>query len=477
MSITQTLRVSLLSLAAVAATNVEAETLIEIYQRALQSDPVIRQAEALYLANRETKPQARSAVLPFVSLSAGAATSSSEDPNRPFNFATGEVDPNILSTEVDRDSTNWSLNLDQTVFDWGQILQLRQADKIVARAEADYEVAKQNLLVRVATTYFLVLAAEDTLASEQSAREAIGRQLEQAQRRFEVGLIAVTDVQESQAGYDLAVATEISAQQNVATTQEFLREIIGEYVQDLAAPAGEIPLVTPQPANVEAWVKQALEQNLLLVSGRLAADIARDTISIQRSARLPSVTFSTSLAHSASDTVRYNNLVNNPPCAILPTLCPPTQTPSQTASDSYSFALRLSVPIYTGGFNASRIQQAVYEHRGVIESLEQVARQTEREARDAYLSVISEISRVRALAQAVESSRTALRATEAGFEVGTRTTVDVLTSQNNLRRAETTYARSRYDYILNVLRLKLAAGTLSVADIEEVDSWLTDPAG
>jgi len=463
-------------IAALATSGADAETLMEIYQRALQNDPIIRQAEAIYLADLESKPQARSAVLPFVSLSAGAATAHSTDPNRPTNFATGEVDPNILSTELDRDSSNWSLSLDQTVFDWGQILQLRQADKVVARAEADYEVAKQDLLVRVATTYFLVLAAEDTLASEQAAREAIGRQLEQAQRRFDVGLIAVTDVQEAQAGYDLAVATEISAQQNVATTQEFLREIIGEYVQDLAAPVGEIPLVTPQPANVEAWVDQALEQNLLLISGRLSADIARDNISIQRSARLPSLTLSSSLSSASSDTVRYNNLVANAPCfQNLP--CPATRTPSQTDSESYSIALRFSVPIYTGGFNASRIQQAVYQHRGVIEGLEQIARQTEREARDAYLSVISEISRVRALAQAVESSRTALRATEAGFEVGTRTTVDVLTSQNNLRRAETTYARSRYDYILNVLRLKLAAGTLSVADIEEVNGWLEYPSG
>lgn len=478
MNITRTLLISLSSLLAVATTSVEAETLMEIYQRALQNDPLIRQAEALYLANLETKPQARSAILPFVSLSAGAATAHSEDPNRPTNFATGEVDPDILSTEVERDSSNWSLNLDQTVFDWGQILQLRQADKVIARAEADYEVAKQDLLFRVATTYFLVLAAEDTLAAEQSAREAIGRQLEQAQRRFEVGLIAVTDVEESQAGYDLAVATEIAAQQNVATTQEFLREIIGEYVQDLAALAGEIPLATPRPADVEAWVNQALEQNLLLISGRLSADIARDTVSIQRSARLPSVTLSTSLSHSGSDVVRFNNLVANAPCLQVQAFpCPPLRTPSQTASDNYSIALRLSVPIYTGGFNASRIQQAVYEHRGTLEVLEQIARQTEREARDAYLSVLSEISRVRALAQAVESSRTALRATEAGFEVGTRTTVDVLTSQNNLRRAETTFARSRYDYILNVLRLKLAAGSLSVTDFEEVDGWLVDSTG
>lgn len=446
---------------------------MEIYQRALQSDPLVRQAEAVYLATIEAKPQARSNVLPLLSFSAGAGTSYSEDPNRPTNFATGVADPDILSTEVDRDSSNWSLNLSQTVFDWGQFLQLRQADKVVARAEADYQVARQDLLVRVATTYFLVLAAEDTLAAEQAAREAIGRQLEQAQRRFEVGLIAITDVQEAQAAYDLSVATEIEAQQTLARSQEFLREIIGEYVQDLAAPVDEIPLLSPQPANVEDWVNQALQQNLLLMTDRITEEIARDNISIQRSVRLPSVNLSGSLSQSSAETVRYNNLIPNPPCLQdLP--CPPTETPSQSDSEGYSLSLTFRVPIYTGGFNASRIQQSVYEHRSTLEALERTARETERQARDAYLSVLSEISRVRALAQAVESSRTALRATEAGFEVGTRTTVDVLVSQNNLRRAETTYLRSRYDYILNVLRLKLAAGTLSIDDLAQVNGWLEE---
>jgi len=444
---------------------------MDVYQRALQNDPVIREAEAYYLADLETRPQARSSLLPSLSFGAGASTSHSEDPNRPTNFATGQPDPNIFSTEVDRDGSGWSVRLSQTVFDWGLFLTLKQADKQVARAETDYQVAKQDLLVRVATTYFLVLAAEDTLASEQAAKEAIGRQLEQAQRRFEVGLIAITDVQEAQAGYDQAVAAEIGAQQNLATAREFLREIVGDYVVDLASPADEIPLLTPDPASAEAWAQTAINQNLSLISSRIVADIARDDVSIQRSVRFPSVSLSGDLSGSDSSTTRFNNLIQNAPCFQDPP-CPPTETPSESASESYSFGLNFSVPLYTGGFNASRIQQSVYQHRAALESLERVARQTEREARDAYLGVISEISRVRALRQAVESSRTALRATEAGFEVGTRTTVEVLASQNNLRRAQTTYARSRYDYVLNVLRLKLAAGSLSVADMEEVNGWL-----
>jgi outer membrane protein len=145
---------------------------------------------------------------------------------------------------------------------------------------------------------------------------------------------------------------------------------------------------------------------------------------------------------------------------------------STTEPDGRQWSLDLRFPIFSGGLNRSRIQQSVYEHRAAEEALERIARQTERQARDAYLGVIAEISRVRALRQAVESNRTALRATQAGFEVGTQTTVDVLQAQNNLRRIETTYSRSRYNYILNVLLLKQAAGTLSVADVEEVDGWL-----
>ncbi len=463
----------LISLLTCAASQTVAEDLLDIYQSALEYDPVMRGAEAFYLARLEIKPQARSAVLPWLTFSAGSSSQYSKDPNRPTSFATGVPDPDIISTEVDRRGSNFNVRLTQTVFDWGQFLALKQADKHLAQAETDYQVARQDLLVRVATTYFLVLAAEDTLASEVAAREAIGRQLEQAELRFEVGLIAITDVQEAQAGFDLAIAAEIGARQNLATTQEFLREIIGLSVVDLAGPAEEIPLLRPDPANAEAWVQTALDQNLPLISSRIASDISRDDIAIERSVRLPTLSLSATLGEAGNRTTRFNNLLNNAPCYVSGP-CPLLETPSRSNSESYGVALNFSIPLYSGGFNSSRIQQSVYVHRASLEALEQVARATERETRDAYLSVISEISRVRALRQAVKSSQTALRATEAGFEVGTRTTVDVLVSQNNLRQAETSYARSRYDYILNVLRLKLAAGSLDIRDFEEINSWLEE---
>ena len=465
--------IAVLGLLVCATAPVSAENLLDVYRLALMYDPVLREAEANYLARREILPQTRSFLLPSLSLALGGSTSHQADPNRPTNFATGQQDPDILSTEADRDSSNWSLRLNQTLFNWGALVAFKRADKQVAQAETDLEVTRQNLLVRVSSAYFQALAAEDTLVSETTAREAIGRQLEQAQRRFEVGLIAITDVQEAQAGYDLAIAAEIGAQQNVATAHELLREIIGESIMELDGPMDEIPLMRPDPDNAEEWVQTALDGNLALISSRIASDIALDDVALQRSGRYPTLSLSGNLGESGSQTSRFNNLVTSPPCLNNPAFrCPPEETSSRTDSESYSFSLSFNIPIYSGGINSSRIQQAVYQHRATLEALERVARATERETRDAYLSVISEISRVRALRQAVESSATALRATEAGFEVGTRTTVDVLVSQNNLRRAQTTYARSRYDYILNVLRLKLAAGNLTIEDIEEVSNWL-----
>ena len=436
--------------------------LLEIYQRAVQSDPTIREAEAVYLATIEARPQAMSLWLPTLQLGAELAANRQEDPTRPTNFQTGEPSDTLLRSATDRDTLAWNVNLTQPIFDWGRYMNMRQADKVVARADADFETVKQALLIRVSEAYFNVLAAEDSLEAQVAAREALARQLEQAQRRFEVGLIAITDVQEAQAGFDLAVAAEIAAQQALASAQESMRAIIGAHVTELAAPTEQFPLVTPDPTNPELWVRSALDQNPALASSRIAADIAQDGIDIQRATRLPILSFSTGYSQTDAETFRSNFFVGGGSFTAF----------APTNPQGYSWSLNVTVPLYQGGLTGSRIQQSVYQHRAALDALDRVARETERQTRDAYLRVLSEISRVRALRQAVESSRTALRATEAGFEVGTRTTVDVVTSQNVLSQAQMTYARSRYDYILNVLRLKQAAGGLTVPALEEVNGWL-----
>ena len=437
------------------------ESLLDVYERALMNDPAIREAEATYLATAEVKPQARSALLPSLNLGA----------QRRHTFTdiqgSGVTDP-VTGQAAGRqqrqlDAQGYSVTLTQSVFNWSQLKTLKQADKQVVQAETTYRAAEQDLIVRVATAYFAVLGAEDNLASAVAQRDSVSRQLEQAQRRFEVGLIAITDVQQSQAGYDDSVAAEIEAQRLLSTAYEQLREIIGEILQDLAAPVDELPLLTPDPANEDEWVRAALESNLTLQSSRLATDIAGDQIDIERGNRLPELTLQAQYTDDTQDLV--STLFN----ATFPDGRP---IPSTQLPQGDSWTLSLQFPIFTGGLNRSRIQQSVYRHRGAQQTLERVARQTERQTRDAYLGVISEIARVRALRQSVESNRTALRATEAGFEVGTQTTVDVLAAQRLLRQAETAYSRSRYDYMLNLLRLKQAAGNLTEADVQQIDGWL-----
>jgi len=437
----------------------KAESLIDIYKRALDSDPAFREAEATYLAATQVKPLARSSLLPNLQLSGNLGHRYQDIPGGALSTAGV---PFGTRTTIDADQHSWTVSLSQTVFDWTQFKTLAQADKRVLQAETNYEAAKQDLTTRVATRYFNVLAAEDNVASAQSAREAISRQLEQAQRRFEVGLIAITDVQQSQAGYDNAVAEEIAAQQVLSTAHEFLREIIGEDVAKIAGPKEEFPLLSPDPASQEEWVKRALAENLVLNATRLGLDIANAQTDIDRGSRLPKLSLSANYSDATQTTTQ----------TIFGTGLGAGTTSSTQYPAGPSYALNLTFPIFNGGLNGARIQQDVYNSRLNTQTVERITRQTERQTRDSYLTVISDISRVRALKQSVESNRTALRATEAGFEVGTQTTVDVLAAQNSLRLAETNYSQARYNYLLAVLALKQASGSLNESDIMEVDGWL-----
>ncbi len=429
----------------------QAASLLEIYQRALQGDPRIHEAEARRLAALEAKPLARGVLLPQIT--ATGDWSETDVAGTSFSIINNLTVPfNQNST-----STNWGVSLRQTLFRWDQIVNLKRADKTVAKAEAVREAAQQDLIVRVAQRYFDVLAAEDRLTSINADRAAIARQLDQAKQRFEVGLIAITDVQESQAAFDQSVANAIGAKRSLATAREFLREITGEYVSALDAPDDDFPLLDPEPNNATSWVDLSLAQNLNLVASRLDERLARDEISFRRNGRYPSIDLVVSTGENKS---KGDAIANGFPSSFDDT----------TTQDRV--LVQLSVPLFSGGATSSRVREAIYLHRATREQLHRVTRETERQARDAYLGVLSEISRVRALKQAVASSRTALEATQAGYEVGTRTIVEVLNSQFALYAAITNYYQSRYDYIMNALRLKQAAGTLQVQDLEQIDQWL-----
>ncbi len=460
------LRTALLTAAALALPGLaSAADLTEVYHRALRNDPQLREAEANHMASLEARPQALSSLLPQLT-GTGSYAHDELSSTSPYFTSTGFT---LLPTVNKSDTKQWALQLKQTLFRWDQFAMLKQADVQVAQAEVDYRAAQQTLIVRTATAYFNVLAARDTLDAAEASREAIARQLEQAQKRFEVGLIAITDVEEAKAANDQAIATVIGAKRTLATTRDQLREVTGDAFDDLARPGDDMPLVNPDPVNEDQWVKTALDQNLALSSARLAADIARENISVARSGHLPTLDLVARRSGvNTSATTSYTD-----PDPSSPTFGQLLAFPADSWNNDRQIALQLTVPIYSGGYASSKVREAVYRHRAAREHLETTARATERSTRDSYLGVISEISRVQALKQAVESSKTALAATEAGYEVGTRTAVDVLLARQRLFDAQTNYARSRYDYVLNVLTLEQAVGTLDETRVVRVNGWLS----
>jgi outer membrane protein len=444
--------------------------LVEVYQRAVQNDPQIREADANRLASRESKPQALAALLPQINASGSYETSTSDGSSVfPDTNILGEVEILNRDTETEVDTKAYQLQLRQTIFRWDQWQTLKRADAEVAQAEADYQAAQQDLIQRTAQRYFDVLAAQDTVDAAQATLEAFSRQLEQADKRFEVGLIAITDVQEARAAHDQAAAGVIQAKRSLATSLELLRELTGESFNALAAPIEDLPLRSPDPENEEQWVASALEQNLRVISARLATDIAKQDVRVARSGHFPTIDL---VAGRSGNDIAGDQTITNPPRGPIPQT---RQTfPADRDGTDDSIGVQVTLPIYSGGGTSSRVRQRVYLHRAARERLERANRETERATRDAYLGVMSEISRVKALKQGLESSKTALQATEAGFEVGTRTTVDVLDARRRLFEAQTNYSRSRYDYIINILNLRLAAGTLQEADLQTMNNYLKE---
>src|ERR1700728_3756033 len=439
--------------------------LLAVYQRALQNDPQLKEREARRGASLEPKPQAIAALLPQIS---GSGTISQEKDKGQSNQtetvqANGQnfVESFPFNGRVNTTTHKYGVDLSQNLFNWNNWVALKRADAQVAQAEADYQAAQQDLISRVAQRYFDVLAAEDDLDAQRANLESVNRQLEQAEKRYQVGLIAVTDVEEARAAHDSGAAAVIASKRALASAHQSLREITGDAFDYLARPIEPFELATPDPTSEDRWVDMALQQNLSLVSSRLAADIARENVSAARGGHFPSLDLVASRYKSLSDGDYIN--ANNTPYGT-------------TSLDQYqnTIGIQFSIPIYSGGMVSSQVRQAVYQHRAAKERLERVARQTEHDARDAYLGVLSEISHVRALRRALESNATALDATESGYEAGTRTAVEVLESRRQWIQAQTDYARSRYDYIVNVIKLQQSAGILSEHTLNRLNVLLKD---
>jgi outer membrane protein len=449
-----------------------AKDLVGVYEDALHNDPQIRAADANRLAQRESRPQALAALLPQVSGSAAYTrqhSSGIQDTPAPGDVIGAPAFFAVPFTAADGVTKSWGLNLRQNLFSWSNWMTLKAANSQVAQAEANYVAAEQNLILRVSQAYFNVLSALDNLEAQQASLEAIARQLDQANKRYDVGLIAVTDVQEAKAARDTAAAAVIAAKRTLATAEDQLQEITGQKYDSLTKPGSDMPLNSPQPADENQWVQISLDQNASLLSSRLAADIARDNVKVAFGGHLPTLDLvaGRTFSDQKSDTTfgypadlggpqvlnGYGNKVND-----------------------RQISLQLTVPIFSGGLTQSRVRQSQYQWIAAKEQVVQSSRATERQARDAYLGVISGIARVQSLRQALESSQTALKATEAGYEVGTRTAVDVLNARRTLVQAQTDYSTSRYDYMISIIQLRFAAGNLDRTQVEQINSWLRDAA-
>ncbi|MEI8571615.1 channel protein TolC [Methylomonas sp. LW13] len=412
------------------------QDLLETYQLAKANDPEFKSSDINKLATAEIKSQSIAQMLPNLSFSANSSRNRLESTS-------------FLGTTLQHYwDSKLGINLKQPVFHWDHWVQLDQADNKIAQAEAQFQAKQQSLIRRTAEAYFNILAAQDNLEFANSEKKAIEKQLEQAKQRFDVGIIAITDVYEAQAGYDRALASEIEAQNLLDNSKEALREIIGENAADLNSLQPQIPLSPPAPEDLASWSNTAENNNFSIVAQINQAEYVRKNIELQQSKHLP--TLDIVAQYSEMDTGNRYGL----------------------RGDNESFGLQLNLPLYEGGGTSSRSRQAAYEYEAAKEDLTKVKRSINRGVKDAFRGVVSSISRVKALDATSKSAEMAMEAAEAGFEVGTRTMVDVLTEQRNLYKAKSDYARSRYDYLINGIKLKEAAGSLNEQDLEQINQFL-----
>ena len=418
---------------------IHAEDLLHIYQLAKENDSRFLASTAQWQANREISNQSRALVMPSLDLSAAISA------NRLRTHK-----PAASSGVLNYDSELYSISVIQPVFNQGYFSQIRQAESIVSKADAEYEAIRLELMIRTAERYFAVLSAKDELAFAQAEKKAVAQQLEQTQKRFEVGVIAITDVHEARARYDITVAQEIAAQKNLSDSYEALFEITGNYHKQLSSVSDNIPLIKPVPDNIDGWTQLAMEKNPALIAARFDLASAEEEISKQRAGYYPSVNIVGKKSYSDNS----NSLLG------------------ATRAETDTIGLEMSMSLFEGGSTNSKVREAGHLKTAAQENMEKQRRASLRSTREAFLGINAAISRVNALKQALVSSESALEATEAGLEVGTRTIVDVFLALREKFRAQRDYAQSRYDYIIETLHLKQAAGILQESDLETVNSWL-----
>lgn len=427
-------------LACVSLCTYAGDDLLSLYSEARINNPALRQAQENYRAVQERWPQALAGLLPNINVQASRA--------RVHQDQITAFTENVDIPDVFFYNTAYSLNLTQPIFDYSAYQRLGQADAQIAQAAAQLHAAEQNLMFTLAQRYFGVLSARAVLDFARADVKAIERQLQQAQQRFEVGLIAHTAVEEAQARRDLAESRLIQAENLVSNRLEAVREVIGRQPAPLASLAYKPKLKGPQPAMEAPWQAAAMEHNWQLIAARKAAEAAMENIAVQRGGHFPTVGLTASVSHQKIGGTFGGR------------------------TDEQSIGIQGQLPIFQGFAVSSRVSEAQARYTQSREQLEGTRRSVSRDTADAYRAVQTSVRQVRALEQAVKSNRSALAATEAGYEAGTRTIVDVLDAQSNLLGAERDYQQAQYNYLVNSLALKQAAGTLSPQDLQAVNTLL-----
>ncbi|EKG2481077.1 outer membrane channel protein TolC [Vibrio vulnificus] len=418
------------------SSSVWADSLAEIYDLAKQNDPQLLSVQAKRDAAFEAVTSSRSTLLPQIDLTAG------------YNLTRGDSDSNALSAGI---------NFSQELYQRSSWITLDNAEKSARQADAAYAATQQGLILRTAQAYFEVLKAQDNLEFVRAEKAAVARQLEQTKQRFEVGLSAITDVHDAQAQYDGVLADEVLAENSLTNSYEALREITGQEHKNLNVLDTKRFSASRSNASAETLIEEAQEKNLSLLSARISQDIAKDNISLASSGHLPSL--------KLQGGYNYKDISNTDKN-------PNTGRTSDGDEGNFNIGVNLSVPIYSGGNTSSLTKQAEYAYVSASEDLEAEYRSVVKDVRAQNNNINASIGALRAYEQSVVSARSALEATEAGFDVGTRTIVDVLDATRRLYDANKNLSNARYNYILSVLQLRQAVGTLSEQDVLDVDAGL-----
>ncbi|MFE4111726.1 outer membrane channel protein TolC [Kosakonia sp. YIM B13611] len=419
----------------------QAENLLQVYQQARLSNPDLRKSAADRDAAFEKINEARSPLLPQLGLGAD------------YDYSNGYRDSKGVNSNV----TSASLQLTQTIFDMSKWRALTLQEKTAGIQDVTWQTDQQTLILNTATAYFNVLSAIDTLSYTEAQKQSIYRQLDQTTQRFNVGLVAITDVQNARSQYDTVLANEVTARNNLDNMVEALRQVTGNYYPQLAS-LNVDNFKTDKPQAVNALLKEAENRNLTLLQARLSQDLAREQIRQAQDGHLPTLNLTASTGVSNTS---YSGSKS-------------AQNPDVDAGQN-KVGLSFSLPLYQGGQVSSQVKQAQYNFVGASEQLESAHRNVVQTVRSSFNNVNASISSINAYKQAVVSAQSSLDAMEAGYSVGTRTIVDVLDATTTLYNAKQQLSSARYNYLINQLNIKSALGSLNEQDLLALNSTLGKP--